>query len=92
MNLSTEKKQTHVPGEQTCGCQGRGGGGWMDWKFGVNRGKLWHLEWINNDILLYSIRNYISNHLRWNMYSYMYNCVTAIQQKLIEHIYYNNFN
>ena len=26
MNMSTEKKQTHGHGEQTCGCQG--GGGW----------------------------------------------------------------
>ena len=26
MNLSTEKKQTHGLGEQTCGCQGEGGG------------------------------------------------------------------
>ena len=24
MNLSTEKKQTHGLGEQTCGCQGGG--------------------------------------------------------------------
>ena len=29
MNSSTEKKQTHGHGEQTCGCQGgRGGSGW----------------------------------------------------------------
>ena len=26
MNLSTEKKQTHGLGEQTCGCQGGEGG------------------------------------------------------------------
>ena len=26
MNLSTEKKQTHGHGEQTCGCQGGGSG------------------------------------------------------------------
>ena len=26
MNLSTEKKQTHGYGEQTCGCQGEGVG------------------------------------------------------------------
>ena len=32
MNLSTEKKQTHGLGEQTCGCQGEaaGEGGGMD--------------------------------------------------------------
>ena len=30
MNLSTEQKQTHRDGEQTCGCQGVGEGvGWM---------------------------------------------------------------
>ena len=26
MNLPTEKKQSHGHGEQTCGCQGGGGG------------------------------------------------------------------
>ena len=34
MNLSTEKKQTHGHGEQTCGCQGGGGRSGMDWVFG----------------------------------------------------------
>ena len=33
MNLSAEKKQTHGHGEQTCGCQGGGGGSRMDWEF-----------------------------------------------------------
>ena len=28
MNLSTEKKQTHGLGEQTCGCQGGVGRKW----------------------------------------------------------------
>ena len=56
MNLSTEKKQTHGHGEQTCGCQGGGRG--MNWEFGVSRGKLLHLEWISNEILLYSTGNY----------------------------------
>ena len=37
MNLSTEKKQTHGLGEQTCGCQGGVGGSVMDWEFGVNK-------------------------------------------------------
>jgi len=31
----------------------------MDWGFGVNRCKLLHLEWIDNEILLYSTGNYI---------------------------------
>ena len=54
MNLSTKQKQTHRHGEQTCGCQGGGGGSGMDWEFGVGRCKLLHLEWISNEILLYS--------------------------------------
>ena len=29
MNLSTEEKQTHRHGEQTCGCQGGGKGNGM---------------------------------------------------------------
>ena len=35
MNLSTEKKQTRGHGEQTCGCQGGGGGSRMYWEFGL---------------------------------------------------------
>ena len=31
----------------------------MDWEFGVNRCKSLHLEWISNEILLYSPENYI---------------------------------
>ena len=57
MHLSTEKKQTHRQGEQTCGCQGGegGGGSGMDGEFGVSRCKLLHLEWISNEILLYIV-------------------------------------
>ena len=44
MNLSTEKKQTHQLGEQTCDCQGGGWGSGMDCEFGVSRCKLLHLE------------------------------------------------
>ena len=58
MNLSTEKKQTHGLGEQTCGCQEGGGGSGMDWEIGVSRCKLLHLEWISNEMLLYSTGNY----------------------------------
>ena len=32
MNLSTEQKQTHRHGEQTCGCQG---GGRREWEVGL---------------------------------------------------------
>ena len=62
-NLSTEKKQIHGHGEQICGCQmGVGvGESEMDWEFGVSRCKLLHLEWISNEILLYSPGNYIES-------------------------------
>ena len=33
----------------------------MDWEFGVSRCKLLHLEWISNEILLYSTGNYIQS-------------------------------
>ena len=44
------------PGEQTRGCRGGGGGGGsgLDGEFGVGRCKLFHLEWTNNEVLLYS--------------------------------------
>ena len=59
MNQSTEKKQTHGHGEQTCGCQGVGRGSGMDWEFGVSRCELLHLEWISNETLPYSTGNCI---------------------------------
>ena len=58
-NLFTDKKQTHGHREQTCGCQGGGGGSGMYWEFGVSRCKLLNLEWISNEILLYSTGNCI---------------------------------
>ena len=30
----------------------------MDWEVGVRRCKLSHLEWISNEVLLYSTENY----------------------------------
>ena len=42
-----------------CGCQGGRGGSRMDWEFGVSQCKLLHLEWISNEVLLYSTGNYI---------------------------------
>ena len=59
MNLSTKHKQTHRYREQTCGFQGGGVGGRMDWEFGVSRYKLLYMEWINNKVLLCSTGNYI---------------------------------
>ena len=43
-NETIEKKQTHGHGQQTCVCQGGGGGNGMYWEFGVSRCKLLHLE------------------------------------------------
>ena len=57
--ICRKKKQTHGLGEQTCSCQGEGGGRGMDWEFGVSRCKLLHLEWISNVILLCNTGNYI---------------------------------
>ena len=57
MNLSTKQKQTHRHREQTCGCQGAGGG--MEWESGVSRCKLVYIGWINNKDPLYSTGNYI---------------------------------
>ena len=59
MNLPTKQKQTYGHGEQTCGCQGRGGGSGREGEFGVSRCKLLHLERISNEVLLYSTGNYI---------------------------------
>ena len=60
MNVSTEQKQTHEQREQTCGCSG-GGRSRMDWEFRGCRCKLLPLEWINNEVLLYSTGNYIQS-------------------------------
>jgi len=38
---------------------GEGGGGVLDWEFGVSRYKLLYIEWINSKVLLCSIGNHI---------------------------------
>ena len=58
MKFSTEKKLMNSE-NQTYGCQGGGGGSGMDWESGVNGCKLLPLEWISNEILLYSVGNCI---------------------------------
>ena len=37
--------------------RGRRGGGRKDWEFGISRYKLFYIEWINNEVLLYSTGN-----------------------------------
>ena len=58
-NEPFHRKENHGLGEQICGCQGEGGGSGMDWELGVNRCKLLPLDWISNEILLYSTGNFI---------------------------------
>ena len=38
--------------------KGEEGGSGMDWEFGVSRCKLFHLEWIDNKVLLYNMELY----------------------------------
>ena len=52
MNLSTEKK--HMDLENRLVIVKGVGGSVVDWESGVNRLKLLLLEWISNEILLYS--------------------------------------
>ena len=62
MNDPSYKTETdHEHGEQTCHCQGGGGGNGMEEEFGVGRCKLLYLEWISNEVLLYSMGNYIQS-------------------------------
>ena len=58
-NETFHRKEIHGHGEQTCGCQEGGEGSGMDGESGINRCKLLPLEWISNEILLYSTGNHI---------------------------------
>ena len=60
MNLSTEKKIMDMENRLVV-AKGEAGGSGMDWEFGVSRCKLLPLEWISNEILLYSTGNYIQS-------------------------------
>ena len=95
MNLSAKQKQTHRHGEQTCGCQEAGGRNGIEWKFGISRCKLLHLEWTNNEVLQYITGNYmqsvgIDRDGRWyekkNVFVYTYVSLGhyEIQQKLTQ--------
>ena len=41
--------------------KGKRAGSGMNWESGVNRCKPLHLEWIDNEVLLYSTGNYIQS-------------------------------
>ena len=55
------RTETHGHREQTCGCLGGWGESGMDWEFGVSTCKLLHLEWVGNEVLLYSTGSYIQS-------------------------------
>ena len=59
--------------------KGEGGGGGMDWEFGISRHKLLYIKWINK-VLLYSTGNHIQypviNHMEKNMKKNVYTCIT----------------
>ena len=41
--------------------KGEEGGSGMDWDLGVSKCKLLHLEWMGNELLLYSTRNSVQS-------------------------------
>ena len=58
-NLSTEKQQAHGLGEQTWGCKGEGERmGWTR-SLGLVDVNYLNLEWISNEVLLYTTGSYI---------------------------------
>ena len=59
MILSTKWKQIIGTESRLVVAKGGGGGSGIDWEFGVSRCNLLHLEWISNEILLYSTRSHI---------------------------------
>ena len=56
MNLSTEHRLTDMENRLVV-AKAEGEGSGVDWEFGVGRCKLLHLEWISNELLLYSTGN-----------------------------------
>ena len=66
-------------------------GGGMDWEFEISRCKLVYIEWINNNILLYSTGNYIQypvinhNGKEYEKQIHAQQNHFAVQQKLTQH-------
>ena len=58
-HISTKQKQTYRNRKKTCGCRRKRCRGEKDWEFGISRGKLLAIGWINNKVLLYSTGSYI---------------------------------
>ena len=83
-----KQKQTHRHREQICSCQEeRRMGGRKNWEFGISRGKLLYIGWINNKVLLHSTENYIqypviNRHGKEYEKKYMYNWVTLLYSRI----------
>ena len=80
--------------------RGRRGGGGKEWEFGVSRGKILYIGWINNKVLLYSTGNNIqysvTNHngkehekeciyIHIYIYVYIWSSHLAVQKKFTLH-------
>ena len=70
--------------------KGEGGGGGMDWEFGISRCKLLYVGWIKSKVLLYSTGNYIQYHVisqngkgyeKEYVYIYVYNWITLLYSR-----------
>ena len=72
----------------------------MDWEIGISRCKLLHLEWMSNDVLLYSTGNYIQSLLMEHDGRYyekknthVHDWVTSLYssnwQNTVNHLYFN---
>ena len=62
MNLHTNRNRlTDIENRLIMVAKGEGGGSGMDREFGIGRWKLLYLEWISNEILLYSTGDYIQS-------------------------------
>ena len=59
MNISTKQKDPWTERTDLWLPRVKDCGGGVDWEFGVSRCKLLYIEWINNNVLLYSTGNYI---------------------------------
>ena len=85
-NLSTKQKETHRDREQTCGCQGEGFRGGMEWEVGVSWWKLLYMEWINNKVIIYSTESYMGKNIKKEcIYIYVLLNHFAVQEKLTQH-------
>ena len=60
INISMKQKQTQDIENRLVVAKREGeGGGEKDWEFGISRGKLLYIEWINDKVLLCNTGNYI---------------------------------